>query len=273
MAGILAHTDTLVRMISRHRRIDEVAGRVTVAFAADELQQFIVSVTPVETKGLVEARGRTTGRARCTATGVVDQPPGPEALIALVAAQHPPPVDQDAHALLKNVGVEPIVAGSRLVPDLASGAFLWRQSGSAGMETRVIVGDWHPVGGGMTKQQGQQNCCKDTGDTAGDHFDPPLWRSDAVWQPSSGSLRSLHDQQKNNACSLRTSVYARFAWPAQLRCLVDVVLVAGLGNIKPTGMQSTDVAMCYIRNTLWRNRTGLVEPSQGMQPNGAAPLA
>ena len=146
--GILAHTDALVRMISGIGGSTKSQAGVTVAFAADELQQFIVAVTPVETKGLVEARAGQPVEPVCSSNGVVDQPQVLKrwSRLSLRSTRHQS--IRTPMRLLENVGVEPIIAGSRLVPDLASR----RSCGSVRQrrhETRVIVGDWHPVGGGM----------------------------------------------------------------------------------------------------------------------------
>ena len=118
VAGVCAPVGRIIG-----RRVLEVAGGIAIARLTDERQQFRVTVTPVEAVGFFVALGGTAVRAGPATTRVVDQAPDIETFVALVAAQHPPPVDQDAHALLKDIGVKAIVARSRLVPDFAARTF------------------------------------------------------------------------------------------------------------------------------------------------------
>ena len=120
------------------RSILEVAGRITVPVAADVLQQLVVARAPVEAVGVVETPGRTAGAAGNAATGIVDDAPGGEAIVALLRIQHAVPVDQHADALLKDVGVEARVAGGGLVPDLTTRSLRVVQVRLARIEARVV---------------------------------------------------------------------------------------------------------------------------------------
>ena len=127
-----------VRIARVDRRVAEVARRVAVTFAADELEQLLVAGTPVETVRFFEALGRAALGARFAAAGIVDQAVRGEPVVALVGTQHAEPVDQDADPLLEDVGVEAGVAAGRLVPDLPPGDLGRREACLAGVEPGVV---------------------------------------------------------------------------------------------------------------------------------------
>ncbi|EXI65491.1 MAG: hypothetical protein AW08_03162 [Candidatus Accumulibacter adjunctus] len=111
-----------VRIVGIERRVLEAAGRVDVAAPANVLEQHVVPRAPVEPVGLVERLRRAIGFARPAAGGVVDDPPSPETVVALVGTENAEPVDEDADTLLESVGVEAVVARRRLEPDQPSDA-------------------------------------------------------------------------------------------------------------------------------------------------------
>src|SRR3546814_74919 len=129
-------SDLAVGIGGGHRRIGQVAGRVAVAGLADVSQQLAVARAPLKAEGFFQALCRAAVAAGNAAVGIVDHAPGAETVAVAVGAQHPEPVDQDADALLEHVGVEARVAGGRLVPDLAAGAFGGAEAGFAVVEAR-----------------------------------------------------------------------------------------------------------------------------------------
>jgi hypothetical protein len=112
-----------VRVVRVERGILEAAGRVDVAGLADVFEQHVVARAPVEAIGFIGRLGRAVGVARLAAGRVVDDAPGPEAVVALVGTQDAEPVDEHADALLEGVGVETVVAGRGLEPDQPADAF------------------------------------------------------------------------------------------------------------------------------------------------------
>jgi hypothetical protein len=134
-----------VGMIGRQGGILEVAGRVPVPRLADELQELVIAVAPVEPIGLLRVLGGAAWAPRPAAAWVVHQSPNGKPLTALVAAQHPPPVDEDPHPLLEDIGVEAVVAGGGLVPDLPPGPLRVAETRGMGMES-VIAEQGRGVG-------------------------------------------------------------------------------------------------------------------------------
>src|SRR6185503_17373118 len=106
-----------VLAVSRFRVL-EVAGGIPVALPAHVAEELVVTGAPVEAVGGVEARGRAPRRPGRAAVRIVDQAPGPEAVLPAGGPQDPVPVDEHAQPLLEDVGVEPAVPGGGLVPDL-----------------------------------------------------------------------------------------------------------------------------------------------------------
>src|SRR3546814_4843965 len=104
-------------------------------------------LAPLKAEGCVQALCRAAVGAGNAAVGIVDHAPGAETVAGAVGAQHPEPVDQDADALLEHVGVEARVAGGRLVPDLAAGAFGGAEAGFAVVEARPGLRRRRRVGG------------------------------------------------------------------------------------------------------------------------------
>jgi hypothetical protein len=141
--GALVYLAALgVRVVGVERGVLEAAGRVDIAVLADVFEQHVVARAPVETVGFVGRLGRAVGIARLAAGGVVDDAPGPEAVVALVGAQHAEPVDEDADALLEGVGVETLVAAGGLEPDQAPDAFrLVQPLAGAGLEVGGVLID------------------------------------------------------------------------------------------------------------------------------------
>ncbi len=128
----------VVGIVRIDRGIAEIARRIAVALAADELEQLLVARAPVEAVGLVQALRRTAVGPRGAAAGVVDQAVGGEPVVAPVRAQDAEPVHHDAHALLEDISVEARVAAGRLVPDLPAGDLGRAQARLAGVETGVV---------------------------------------------------------------------------------------------------------------------------------------
>ena len=132
----------VLRLVVRISRIDrrflEVARRIAIAGASDELQQLIVAGAPLESVGLLEAGGRTILRSRNAAARVVDDSPRSEAIVALVRVEHAIPVDQHVDALLEDVGVKPGVSRGGLVPNLASGTLRRIQNRLASVKARMV---------------------------------------------------------------------------------------------------------------------------------------
>jgi hypothetical protein len=112
-----------MRIVGVERRILQAAGGVDVARLADVLEQHVVTGAPVEAVGFLDRLRRAVGIAGLAAGRVVDDSPGPEAIIALVGAQDAEPVDQHADALLEGIGMKAVVAGSGLEPDQPPDAF------------------------------------------------------------------------------------------------------------------------------------------------------
>ncbi len=138
----------------------EAAGRVDVTGLADVLEQHIVARAPVETVGLLGRLRRAFGIAGLAAGRVIDDAPGPEAVVALVGAQDAVPVDEDADALLEGVGVETLVAAGRLEPDQPADAFRFVQPlAGAGFMVRGVLIDC----GGLRSRLSGRRCRCDGG--------------------------------------------------------------------------------------------------------------
>ena len=139
----------------------EAAGRVDITRLADVLEQHVVAGAPVETVGLLGRLRRAFGIAGLAACRVVDDAPGPEAVVALVGAQDAVPVDEDANALLEGVGVEPFVAAGRLEPDQPADAFRFVQPlAGTGLMVRGVLID---CGGLRNLLAGRCGRCRDSG--------------------------------------------------------------------------------------------------------------
>ena len=144
-----------MRVVRVEGGILEAAGRVDVAGLADVFQQHFVAGAPVETVGFLGRAGRAVGRAGLAAGRVVDDAPGPEAVVALVGAQDAEPVDQHADALLEGVGVEAVVAGGGLEPDQAADAFrLAEPLAAAGLEIGGVLIDHGSFGERPVRRRG-----------------------------------------------------------------------------------------------------------------------
>ena len=112
-----------VRIVGVERRILEAAGRVNIAWLANILQEYVIAGAPVQAIGFFDRLGRAIRCAGLAAGRVVDDAPGPEAVIALVGTQHAIPVHQNADALLESVSMEAVIAGGGLEPDQPSDTF------------------------------------------------------------------------------------------------------------------------------------------------------
>src|SRR5258706_6922483 len=121
------------------RCIREIAGEIAIAFAADELEQFLIAGTPVETVGLFRCLCGTSLASGLAASGIVDDSPRAQPVVALVRVEHAIPVDEHADALLERVSMKAAVACGRLVPDLATRAFGRAESFLTGVETGIVA--------------------------------------------------------------------------------------------------------------------------------------
>src|ERR1043166_4275850 len=131
-----------MHILGIQRGIAHAAGGIDVTVFAHVLEQHVIARAPVEAIGLVRALGRTIGIAGLAAGRIIDYAPGMKAVVALVRAHDPEPVDQHADALLKSVSVKAIVAGSGLEPDQAADALGFVQAlARAGLAVRRILID------------------------------------------------------------------------------------------------------------------------------------